>query len=425
MGTSGFWSFYHDLIQTVPLNIIEGKVIYVDIILYIYKYVIGIRKSGCDIKSNDGKIINHIHAITKIIKNFTDHNIFPVCVFDGKAPIEKEETIHKRHERAEISIEKCNEIIIKKNDENNENDDKNDNVNDNDDNNDNDDKNDNDNDEYIKYFKRSFVLTQRMIQECKDFLDYAGIPYVNSYGEADPQCVALNHYYKYISSGIYSEDSDIILYGGDILYHNLDMKNNKISYIDYTSIINFLQKKVDNICKEHNLIKKQVTRQVFIDFSIIMGNDYCNGVRISGKNNRDKILELFTINDFNMKNFINYILKININKIIYYIPENFLEKWNLCKQLYSDVNVINPININITLKQPNIIMLKQFLIDLNIRNNIMNNFIKSINDNYNIYKKCINFMSLIENNNINKVYDKNDKNDNEWHTVNKKKIKQR
>ena len=411
MGTSGFWSFYHDLIKTIPLNTIEGKVIYVDIILYIYKYVIGIRKSGCDIKSNDGKIINHIHAITKIIKNFTDHNIFPVCVFDGKAPIEKEETIHKRHERAEISIEKCNEIIIKKNDENN----------------DNDDKNDNDNDEYIKYFKRSFVLTQRMIQECKDFLDYAGIPYVNSYTEADPQCVALNHYYKYISSGIYSEDSDIILYGGDILYHNLDMKNNKISYIDYNSIINFLQKKVDNICIEHNLIKKEVNRNNFIDFSIIMGNDYCNGIRISGKNNRDKLLELFTINDFNMKNFVNHILKMNINKIIYYIPENFLEKWNSCKQIYSDINVINPIDINIILKQPNTITLKHFLMNLNIRNNIMNNFIKSINDNYNIYKKCISFMVLIENNGTNgtngtnKIYDKND---NEWHTVNKKKLKQ-
>ena len=54
----------------------------------------------------------------------------------------------------------------------------------------------------------------------------------------------------------------------------------------------------------------------------------------------------------------------------------------------------------------------------------MNNFIKSINDNYNIYKKCISFMVLIENNVTNTVYDKNE-NDSEWHTVNKKKLKQR
>ena len=39
-----------------------------------------------------------------------------------------------------------------------------------------------------------------MISECKELLDKSGIPYVNSIGEADPQCVGMQHYYKICQS---------------------------------------------------------------------------------------------------------------------------------------------------------------------------------------------------------------------------------
>jgi hypothetical protein len=67
MGTSGFWSFYSSLIKTIPINQIKGKVAFIDIILYIHKYVIGIRKGGSDIKSKNGKNIIHLFALTKIV----------------------------------------------------------------------------------------------------------------------------------------------------------------------------------------------------------------------------------------------------------------------------------------------------------------------------------------------------------------------
>ena len=69
MGTSGFWSFYSKLVKKININQIKNKVAYVDIILYLHKYIIGIRKSGKDIENKNGKVINHIYAITKIIKN--------------------------------------------------------------------------------------------------------------------------------------------------------------------------------------------------------------------------------------------------------------------------------------------------------------------------------------------------------------------
>ena len=388
MGTTGFWSFYNDLIQKVSLDTIKGKILFIDIILYIHKYVIGIRKSGYDMKSKDGKIVNHIYATTKIIKNFTELGVFPIPVFDGKSPSIKDESIGKRKENTGISIEKCNEIIMEKleNIENLENlnqmtsENLHDIIID---------------DEYIKYFKRSFILTQQMINECKELLDKSGIPYVNSIGEADPQCVGMSYYYKNISSGIYSEDSDILLYGAECIYRDIDYKNNQISVLYLNSIIDYLQKKADNICKKYNIPSKKITRENLIDFSIIMGNDYCNGIRTSGGNNRDRLFEFFVVTNFNVIDFIDLLYSFNSDKILYYIPETFLIKWKLCKDLYLNVDILDPQNINVKFKKVNIIEIKQFLQKFTIRSDIIEHYIMAIENNYDNFNDSIKYHTII------------------------------
>ena len=98
-----------------------------------------------------------------------------------------------------------------------------------------------DDDDFIKNFKKSFSLKTSMINDCKDFMKLAGIPYVTAVNEADSQCVAIYHYYKNICAGIYSEDSDPILFGAEKLYKDLDVKTNTIKVIEYNSIINFFR----------------------------------------------------------------------------------------------------------------------------------------------------------------------------------------
>ena len=102
MGTSGFWSFYSKLVKTINISQLRGKIVYVDVILYLHKYIIGIRKSGRNIQNKKGKVVNHIYALSKIIKNLTDQNIMPICVFDGKSPILKEESIENKIGRAHV-----------------------------------------------------------------------------------------------------------------------------------------------------------------------------------------------------------------------------------------------------------------------------------------------------------------------------------
>ena len=362
MGITGFWSFYNDCVKKVPLSEVKNKVAIVDTILYIHKYVIGIRKSGRDVITKNGKVINHIFALSKIIKNFTDNNILPVFVFDGRSPNIKEDVVEKRKDIIKTSKQKCDELI---------------------------DSGNTDSDEYIKYFKRSFSINNEIISECKEFLDYCGIPFVNSFGEADPQCAALGHYYKNICSGVFSEDSDILLYGAPYLLRDLDLVHNTVSIICIDDIINFLQNKTNEITKKYNKPDIIVTKDNFMDFSIIMGNDYCNGIRINGSSHREKMFELFVISNFNIEIFLKIIYCINTKKITYIVPENFLLKWKQTKETLKNVEIINPALINIKMKKIQSSNLVNFLNGFEFRSDIIKHIIESVINVYNYFNSSI------------------------------------
>jgi flap endonuclease-1 len=380
MGTSGFWSFYSSLVKTIPINQIKGKIAFVDIILYLHKYVIGIRKSGADIKATNGKSIIHLFALTKIIKNFTDSNILPICVFDGKSPLIKSDSVEKRRELVELSRERCEELK-KMNEENS--------------------------DEYIKYFKRSFSITSEILNECREYIKLTGLPYINSIGEADPQCAVLSYYYSNISSGVFSEDSDILLYGASTLLRDFDIRTNCVSVIYSEDILKYLQDKSDFISIKHNINQKTFTKENLIDFSIIMGNDYCPGIRCSGSNNREKIFELFVLAQYNVEIFIEMINLINSNKFSYYIPENFISKWKESQDIYNNVNIIDPSLVDINMIKPNYSQLRKFLEKFSFRNDVIVHISDSLKDLYDYFNGAINISTPSE--------------DNEWTVVGKNK----
>ena len=380
MGCKGLWAFLNDVIKIESIDKLKGKPIIIDAMLYIYKYIIGIRNNGRDILNSNGKNINHIFAIYNLVKIFSENGILPICVFDGKAPEIKKECIEKRKQIIGIADEKCKAILEAQleaqlqnqselNDNNLENDDT----------------------EYIKNFKKSISINTEIINDCKYFLSSLGIPYINSIGEADSQCTILSHYYKNVISGVLSEDSDVLIFGGHKLYRDFDFKSNTIKSLDLNDIIAFFQKKVDTICS--TLFKKsfEFTINNFIDFTIILGNDYNHGIRCGGGNNREKIFELFVLNNCDIIKFIAHLYQINniLGIIKYYIPENFIEKWVYSKNNYSDAEIINPADINIYMNKPNRENIKKFLQIENFNCNqidTITNIANILYDNYSINK---------------------------------------
>lgn len=367
MGIVGFWSFYSSLVKTVPINQIEGKIAVIDIVFYIHKYVIGLRKCGTEIKSDDGKDTIHLFALTKIIKNFTDKNILPICVFDGKSPLLKSEVVEKRKELIELSKEKC-ETLKNNNNENSK--------------------------EYIKHFKRSFNINSEILNDCRDFLTYSGIPYVDAIGEADPQCAVMAHYYSNVSPGVFSEDSDILLYGAPALLRDFNIKKNKcVSVIEMNDVLRFLQEKTDYICIKHEIKPKQFTRDNFIDFSIIMGNDYCAGIKYtkySGNVNREKIFELFVLSNFNVETFIEMINVINQQKNNFYnISDNFISKWKEIKHNYIHCEIIDPTSLDIFMTKPMFEEIHKFLERFNFRQDVIRNVCSSLQNIYTCFNNSM------------------------------------
>lgn len=392
MGTSGFYSFYGHLFKKIPLNMIENEIIFIDVAIFIYKYVIGIRRKGSDIQTDDGQNISHIYAIKKLVEQFMRLNILPICVFDGKAPEIKNEILEKRREIIDDSIEKCIEL---KNNDIKENE-----------------------DEYIKHFKRSFHITKQMINECKQFLDDLGLPYITSITEADPQCAALAHYYQNFTVGTFTEDSDILSYGGNTLLRDLDLSNKTISMIKIEDILSFLQEKANDICKHYNIDNIIITRKNFNDFSIIMGNDYCNGIRCCGGNNRDKLFEIFVVCNCDVKIFVNTLQHLNNDTMKYYIPQQFLEKYEETKDIYKQIEVLDPKLINIQIKKFNYKNINQYITKYKMKESIIKNLIQSIKTVYDTFQPILNEINSYNPINIAKL------SDDDWHLVNSKKRKQ-
>jgi flap endonuclease-1 len=377
MGCKGFWAFFASIVKTESIDILVGKPIIIDFMLYIYKYIIGIRNNGIDIKNDEGNSLNHIYAINNLIKAYSEKGILPICVFDGKSPDIKKEAVDKRKQIISLSDEKCKilESKIKSNDENLY-----DNFGE---------ENDIEFNEYIKNFKKSLIMNTETINECKYLLSCYGIPYVDSINEADSQCSVLSHYYKNIIPGVLSEDSDILIFGCHTLYRDIDFKLNQVKSINIDDILNYLQKKTNNICSEHFKKPIKITKDNFIDFTIILGNDYNYGVRCSGGTNREKIFELFVLNDCNVIKFVAHLYQINkiCDIIKYYIPEQFIEKWVISQINYKEAKTFDPSEIKIHMSTPNFIELQLFLSHKKININQIELIRNIINKMYNYYSQ--------------------------------------
>jgi hypothetical protein len=155
-----------------------------------------------------------------------------------------------------------------------------------------------------------------------------------------------------------------------------------------------------------------------------MGNDYCTGIKCNNKNNREnnreKLFELFILSRCNIEIFIEMINIINKNNItnhknlIFNIPNNFIKKWYSCRNIYNNVDIINPSNINIKMKKPNYKNLRKFLENYDFRNDIIEHISTSLKNLYSYFESAI----IINNNkNYNENYNENY---NDWVVVKKK-----
>ena len=225
-------------IRKIHFEHFSGKVIVVDISIYLYRFV------------GEGCLLENIYYMLSLFKHY---NITSIFIFDGKAPIEKMELLQKREfDKREakqkyyqlknilqsVGVSCKNEIL-----------------------------------EEMNNLKKKFIrLKKNDIKNVQDLITAFGSTYIIAEGEADELCaefVINNRAYACLS-----EDMDLFIYGCPRILRYL-------SLINQTFIIYYFDKILEDLkmCKED-----------FQKICVISGTDY-------NLNNNYKDINLFkTIN---------------------------------------------------------------------------------------------------------------------------------
>lgn len=217
-------------ISRVNLSELSGKKIAVDISIYLYKFL------------GENALLENLYLMISI---FRHHNIIPVFVFDGKPPLEKNDTIAfrkktKRNAREEYYrlkqiLDEIESDVVVSDYENG------------------DDEGDKGAEDTVtdipsntadirtmmdKLKKKFVILKSEHIQNAKTLLQAYGMTYIESPGEADMLCAKLVA--KNIVYACLSEDTDMFVYGCSRVLRYLSLTASTVILYDFQEIIKTL-----------------------------------------------------------------------------------------------------------------------------------------------------------------------------------------
>ena len=192
-------------IRNVHLKELEHKSIVIDTSIYLYRFM-----------TEDALMENMYHMISILLS----YNIEPIFVFDGKPPIEKNETINNRKNERKLAHVKYAEFERQLGNNINEKERKN-------------------IQKDMNKLKRQIVsITKKDIYNVKELLSNYGIKYINSDGEADELCAYLVN--NDICWGCLSDDTDMFVYGCKYVLREINLLNHTVYVYDTNSILSEL-----------------------------------------------------------------------------------------------------------------------------------------------------------------------------------------
>lgn len=303
----------------------KGKRIAIDVENMLYKF-----RSSASKQSFHKQEFYHIYALLLNVIKFLDNGILPIYVFDGKPPdAKKENCLDKRYKEKEKNYqelllleEQFQKIIQEKNNYS----EKNDPFIDEDFENTVKYISDQDTDEILKNLEiaqnKLTIVSKKHRQECKNLLEKLGIPFLSL--EAEAECVCVYLCAKGYADYVYSEDTDCIVYGSNVVSDIKDLIVLKKGIND-----TFYELSTKKLLELINFNRDQ-----FIDFCILMGCDYCPSSRINSSSLYRLIRDCRSIDNSG----------INFGPLFKY-----QEARNIFKGFYSDIEKLS-IDINLEFK---------------------------------------------------------------------------
>ena len=265
--------------ESISFKDLEGRVVSIDAFNTLYQFLSTIRqRDGRPLTDENGNVTSHLSGILYRNSSMIEKDIKPIYIFDGKAPELKSETQSKRREVRD-EAEQIYKKALKEGDT----------------------------EKARKYAMRSSKLSAEIIESSKKLLAYMGIPYVEAKGEGEAQAAYL------VANGdayaVASQDYDCLLFGAKRVVRNLAVSSN-LGNLEYYQL--------DRVLRQLD-----ITREELVDMGILIGTDFCEGLKGIGAKTalklahkgqlKEKIAELQAESTHNLDEVRDIFLKHNVN----------------------------------------------------------------------------------------------------------------
>ena len=184
-------------------------------------------------------------------------------------------------------------------------------------------------------FASTAQVTPEMEQEAKTMLRLMGLPVIDSLCASEAQCVALVNAGK--AYAVASEDMDSLPFGTRYLLRGFNSKKEPIMQIDLLEVLRCLD----------------FTMEEFIDFSIILGCDFCNPIKRVGPSTAYKLIKQFS----SIEKVLDYLGRAN-SKVK--VPKNFAFEY--AREKFTRPQIADISSFDLTFKDVDEGRLREFLI---------------------------------------------------------------
>jgi len=226
----------------IKIRDLSGKKIGIDAYNWTYQFLSTIRlRTGELLKDSKGRVTSHLIGIFNRTINLLKEGIKPVYVWDGKPPEFKNKTLQTREE-IKLKAEKAFKLAKTS-------------------------------EEKRKYAQQMSRLTKEMIKDANKVLGVLGVPSILAPSEGEAQ---ISHMVKRGDLwACASQDWDSLLFGSRFLIRNLSISGKK--KIPRTVIYKTINPELIDL--EKNLKRLKINRKQLIMVAMLIGTDYCPGVK--------------------------------------------------------------------------------------------------------------------------------------------------
>ena len=246
-----------EAMERISLEALAGRAIALDAYNILYQFITIIRgPDGRPLMDRRGRITSHLSGVFFRTINFMKLGIKPIFVYDGRPPELKMKTVEKREERRAEAAKLYERALAEGRIE-----------------------------EAQKYAKQAATLNEFIVESSKRLLKLMGVPIVQAPSEGEAQAAYLVKRGDAYASG--SQDFDSLLFGSPRLVRNLSIVGRRKlpgrkEYVEVEPEIIYLDKLLDSL---------GITREQLIDIGILVGTDYCEGVKGVGPKTALKLVK--------------------------------------------------------------------------------------------------------------------------------------